>query len=142
MACAIVRKIGEEIQTAQLVSSGWTGNECQLVITPEPPSSVCSLMAGGHLVSLNSVHTTFFGHGEFVLLGQSLISTRIHVHQVSCNQDRTRCISGIAIKTKSQLVTVTATESEDIQISVNAEKTKLSNIVTRIGKLILIKKRE
>ena len=121
-------------------SDGWSGNECQLVITPEAPTSVCSLMSGGHLVSLNNVHTTFFGHGEFVLLAAPYRNTRIHVHQISCKNDRTRCVTGVALKTSAWILTLKVVENEDLDLVVNGEKIEFASTAVQFGNITVTKK--
>lgn len=109
---------------------GWTGTDCQLVVTPEPPSSVCSFYPGGHLVTLNAVHTTFYGHGEFYLLGNGTSDVKIHVHEVPCLDDRTRCIAGVALKTGKHLVSVKApsNDEEDPEILINSKPLQMAYI--------------
>ena len=108
---------------------GWTGDKCQLVITPEPPSSACGFMPGGHLVTLNAVHTTFYGHGEFYLLGNSTSQTRLHMHQVPCLDDKSRCITGIALKSNRYLLTVKAAldDKQNPELSINQRPLQLSD---------------
>ena len=110
---------------------GWTGNECQLVVTPEPPSSVCSFFPGGHLVTLNAVHTTFYGHGEFYLLGNSTTDIRLHVHQVPCLDDKARCINGISLKVQRHLVSIKAAldDKKEPMISINQSSFEMSNTI-------------
>ena len=100
---------------------GWTGDECQLVITPEPPSSACLFAPGGHLVTLNAVHTTFYGHGEFYLLGNSTSTSRVHLHQVPCFDDKSRCTTGIALRTEKHLLTIHAAldDKENPEFAIN-----------------------
>ena len=109
---------------------GWTGDQCQLVITPEPPSSACSFMPGGHLVTLNTVHTTFYGHGEFYLLGNSSTELRLHLHQVPCIDDKSRCVTGIALKTEKHLLSITAAleDKKDPTFSIDREAFQMVDI--------------
>ena len=108
---------------------GWTGNDCQIVATPEPPSSVCSLIPGGHLVTLNAIHTTFYGHGEFHMLGNEVDRSRIHVFQEPCLDDMSRCITGIAVKTDMHMIRIKATGKDQTE-----PKLTIDNKVTLMEK--------
>ena len=101
---------------------GWTGKECQLVITPEPPSSVCSFMPGGHLITLNSVHTTFYGHGEFYMLGNEANDVRIHLHQLPSVDDKTRYIESIALVSGEHTIALVASEVDNSEPSLFVNK--------------------
>ena len=121
---------------------GWTGTECQTVIAPEPSTSVCLAMAGGHFVTLNTIHMTFYGQGEFYLLGGASDDVRIHLHQVPCLYDRTRCIKGVGLKTSKDFIKVIAREDENTspEIFLNEGKIKMASKRYEVGPLVVLRR--
>ena len=120
---------------------GWSGSDCETIVTPKPPSSTCTLMPGGHLVTLNSIHTTFFGYGEFYLLNSVLQNVSIHIHQTPCMNDRSRCLIGIAIRTKDYTVILKAPDSstKDENIVVNGENITIPYKEVQYGNIVIRK---
>ena len=97
---------------------GWSGSDCELVITVRQPSSTCSLMPSGALISFNNVHTTFLEHGEYYLLNNPLRNSSIHIYQTPCNYQKSICLTKLAVKVNSNHVIIHAPLSDQTQAGV------------------------